>query len=171
MDYYRIAQILKPHGVKGEVKVYPLTDDPLRFKRLKACYLENEGKYAPAAVTGVKQAGEAPVLHIEGVDTPEAAEKLRGQYVCVDKAHAVKLPEGCWFVADLIGCRVSDTNGLDYGEVIDVLETNANDVYVIQGARRLLVPALKKLLASVDTEGKTIVLNADVLAEVGLFED
>ena len=171
MDSFRIAQILRPHGVKGEVKVYPLTDDLARFKRLSDCYIERAGQYEPVRVEGAKFVAEAPVLHISGVDTPEAAEKLRGLYLCVDRAHAVKLPEGCWFVKDLIGCRVTDTRGGDHGVLTDVLETNANDVYVIEGGRRLLVPALKKLLASVDTAGKSIVLDADVLAEVGLFED
>ena len=171
MEYYRIAQILRPHGVRGEVKVYPLTDDPGRFKRLKSCFIERDGQYEAAVVTGSKQAGEAPVLHIEGVDTPEQAEKLRGRYICVDKQHAVKLPEGCWFVADLIGCAVSDTEGNPLGTLTDVLETNANDVYVIEGERKLLVPALKKLLDTVDAGNKRIVLNAEVLSEVGLFED
>ncbi len=171
MEYYRIAQILRPHGVRGEVKIYPLTEDPSRFKRLKACYLERSGQYEPIAVSGAKQVGGAYVLKIEGVDDPEQAQSLREKYICVDKEHAVRLPEDCWFVADLIGCLVSDTNGASYGELTDVLETNANDVYVIEGERRLLVPALKKLLVSVDTEGKSIVLDADVLTEVGLFED
>ena len=171
MEHYRIAQILRPHGVKGEVKLYPLTDDPSRFKRLKDCYLERGGQYEPITVKSAKLAGGAYVVGIEGVEDPEQASKLRDLYICVDKAHAVKLPEDCWFVADLIGCRVSDTEGNALGELIDVLETNANDVYVIQGKKRLLVPALKKLLAEVDTEGKRIVLHADVLTEVGLFED
>ena len=171
MEYYRIAQILRPHGIKGEVKVYPLTDDLSRFKRLKSCYIERRGQYEPIEVTGCKQVGEAPVLKIEGVDDPIGAEKLRLHYICVDKQHTVKLPEGVWFVADLIGCEVFDSEGNALGRLADVLETNANDVYVIEGAKKLLVPALKKLLKLVDTENKRIVLNAGVLAEVGLFED
>lgn len=171
MEHYRIAQILRPHGIKGEVKVYPLTDDLSRFKRLNACFIERKGQYEPAAVTGCKMVAEAPVLKIEGVDSPEQAEALRGLYLCVDKQHTVKLPEGCWFVADLIGCAVSDSDGGELGKLTDVLETNANDVYVIEGERRLLVPALKKLLQLVDTENKRMVLNAEVLSEVGLFED
>lgn len=171
MEYYRIAQILRPHGVRGEVKLYPLTDDPARFRRLKSCFIERAGQYEPASVTGFKQAGDAPVLHIEGVDTPEQAEKLRGLYVCVDKQHAVRLPEGAWFVADLIGCAVSDSNGRELGRLTDVFETNANDVYVIEGEKKLLVPALKKLLKQVDVESKSVVLDAAVLEEVGLFED
>ena len=108
---------------------------------------------------------------ISGVTTREEAEKLRNVYLCVDRAHAAKLPPGRYFVVDLIGCRVSDTEGAEYGLLEDVLETGANDVYLIKGKRTLLVPALKKLLAEVDVENKRIVLHADVLREVGLFED
>ena len=91
--------------------------------------------------------------------------------VSVDREHAVKLPEGRYFVADMIGCDVYDTNGAYYGKLTDVLETGANDVYVIQGEKQLMVPALRKLLKEVDVANKRIELYADVLAEVGLFED
>ena len=96
---------------------------------------------------------------------------LRDHYICVDREHAVKLPEGRYFVVDLIGCTVSDTNGNDLGKLTDVLETGANDVYVISGEKNLMVPALKKLLHKVDIENKHIDLDAAVLEEVGLFED
>ena len=171
MDHYRIAQILKPHGIKGEVKVFPLTDDVSRFKRLKEAFIENNGRYDPILINGSKNASGAVVLHIEGVDTPEQAEKLRGKYISVDKAHAVKLPEGTYFVSDIIGCSVESTDGTRLGKVTDVLETNANDVYVIEGEKKLMVPALKKLLAKVDVEEKHIVFDAEVLSEVGFFED
>ena len=171
MDVFRIAQILRPHGVRGEVKVYPLTEDISRFKKLREAFIERNGQYDPVVVGGSKNAAGAVVLRIEGVDTPEQAEKLRGSYLCVDREHAVKLPEGTYFVKDIIGCRVSSSDGAELGFVTDVLETNANDVYVIEGERKLLVPALKKLLASVDIGNKRIVLDKDVLGEVGLFED
>ena len=171
MDHYRIAQILRPHGVRGEVKVYPLTDDITRFKRLREAYLERDGRYEPIVVDGCKFVSEAVVLHIEGLKDPEDAEKLRGIYLCVDKEHAVKLPEDVYFVTDIIGCEVVSTDGTELGILTDVLETNANDVYVIRGVRKLLVPALKKLLNTVDVESKRIVLNAEVLSEVACFED
>jgi 16S rRNA processing protein RimM len=170
-DRFRIAQILRPHGIKGEVKVYSLTDDPARFKNLREAFLERSGQYEPVLVDGSKTAGDSVVLHIEGVDTPEEAEKLRGLYLCVDRQHAVKLPAGTYFVADLIGCRVFSTDGSDLGRLTDVLETNANDVYVIDGERRLMVPALKKLLHKVDVMEKLVELDAAVLSEVGYFED
>ncbi|MBO4384088.1 MAG: 16S rRNA processing protein RimM [Clostridia bacterium] len=171
MDRFRIARILKPHGIKGEVKVYPLTDNVSRFKSLSEAFIERNGQYDPIRVDGAKFVSDAAVLHIVGYDTPEQAEKLRGLYLCVDRAHAVKLPEGTYFVEDIIGCRVVSTDGTELGRVTEVLETNANDVYVIEGERRLLVPALKKLLEKVDVGASLIVLNARVLSEVGLFED
>lgn len=171
MDHFRIAQILRPHGIRGEVKVFPLTDELSRFKKLREAYLERGGQYEAVIVDGSKNAAGAVVLHIEGVNTPEEAEKLRGLYICVDRDHAVKLPEGVYFVADMIGCLVTSTEGQELGRLTDVLETNANDVYVIEGKRRLMVPALKKLLNTVDIGNKRIVLDAGVLSEVGLFED
>ena len=110
------------------------------------------------------------MLHIAGVDTCEAAEALRGRYLCVDRAHAVALPPDTYFVADLIGCETYDTEGAAYGRVTDVLETGSADVYEIAHGR-LLVPALKRVLREVDTAGGRIVFDAAVLREVGLFED
>lgn len=171
MDVFRVAQILRPHGVKGEVKVYPLTDDISRFKKLREAYIERNGQYESVSVEGSKRAADAVVLKIAGVDTPEQAEKLRRLYILVDRQHAVRLPEGTWFVSDIIGCSVESSDGEELGVVKDVFETNANDVYEIAGRRRLMVPALKKLLKTVDIVNKRIVLDALVLKEVGLFED
>lgn len=164
---------MKPHGVRGEVKLHPLTDDVSRFKKLREAFIElSEGQYTPVAVSGSKKLSDSGVaVKIDGVDTVEDAEKLRGKYLCVDRAHAVKLPEGTYFVRDIIGCRVVSTSGEELGTVEDVYETNANDVYVVRGKQKLSVPALRKLLESVDTENKLIVFDAEVLSEVGLFED
>ncbi len=96
---------------------------------------------------------------------------MRDVYLCVDRAHAVKLPEGQYFVTDIIGCEVFGTDGTFYGMLEEVLQNGAADVYVIRGEKVLMVPALKKLLKSVDVFEKKIVLASDVLEEVGLFED
>ena len=157
MEYLRVGLIVRPHGVHGAVKLLPLSDDLGRYASLKEAYLERNGQYESVTVSGV------------GVR--EDAEKLRNVYLCVNRAHAAKLPPGRYFVVDLIGCRVCDTEGAEYGTLTDVLETGANDVYVIKGERTLLIPALKKLLAEVDVDSKRIVLHADVLREVGLVED
>ena len=169
-NFYRIGEIARPHGVHGAVKVNPTTDDSRRFHGLTEAYLELHGNYLPVQLIVSAITPSAVVCEIAGYTTPEQASVLRGAYLCVDKAHAVKLPAYTYFVADLIGCEASDTDGNAFGKVTNVLETGANDVYEIEGGK-LLVPALKKVLHEVDTEKKRIVFEADVLREVGLFAD
>lgn len=171
MDYYRIACIVRPHGVQGSVKLEPLTDNVNRFRGLQEAYLEANGTRTPVKLSGIGISPDAVTLHIEGVDTREQAEQLRGAYLCVDRANAVRLPPDTYFVADLIGCMVTDTNGIAYGRVQDVLETGANDVYVVEGERPMLLPALKKVLHEVDVENKRIVLAHEVIGEVAVFAD
>jgi len=171
MEYFRVARIVRPHGVNGMVKVEPLTYDVARFSYLKDAYLEQRSGYTPVTVSGARILDEGVLLHISGVDDRNQAEELRNIYLCVDRAHTAKLPEGVYLVADLIGCKVCDTDGNDYGEMTDVLETGPADVYVVSGRRKLMFPALKKVLANVDIESKSILVHADILQEVGLFED
>ena len=163
MDYFRIGLFLRPHGIKGELKLLPLTDDLKRFARLSDAFVTAESARVAAE--------NSVIIKLKGIDTVEAAEKLRDKYLCVDREHAVKLPAGAYFVKDIIGCEVFSTSGDALGRVVDVYETPSTDVYVIKGAKRLSVPALKKLLSSVDIENKRIVFDSEILAEVGLFED
>ncbi|HWS30658.1 MAG TPA: ribosome maturation factor RimM [Clostridia bacterium] len=171
-DYLRVGLILRPHGVKGTVKLMPLTDGVSRFSALKEGYLERNGGYEPVSVTCESVRGDKEVyVHFSGVDTREAAALLRDVYLCVDRAHAAKLPKGRFFVSDIIGCEVFGTGGASYGKVKDVLQNGAADVYVIRGEKTLMIPALKKLLDTVDVSAKKIILVSEVLEEVGLFED
>ena len=162
MEYLRIGLITRPHGVHGALKVQPLSEDLTRYKGLREAYLERGGAYEKVEVSDVSVQPDAVYMTIS---------VCRDRNISVDREHAVKLPEGRYFVADMIGCDVYDTNGAYYGKLTDVLETGANDVYVIQGEKQLMVPALRKLLKEVDVANKRIELYADVLAEVGLFED
>lgn len=168
--YLRIGQIVRAHGVHGDVKVLPLTDDPARYRKLKSAYLERGGEYLLVAMEDVRLQPDAVLLHVSGYDTPEKAETLKSLYLCVDRENAVALDEYTYFIADLIGCETFDTAGKAYGKITDVLETGANDVYEIEHGK-LLVPALKRVLASVDIASGRIVFNADVLEEVGCFAD
>ena len=169
-EYYRIGEIVRPHGVKGDVKLNPSTDDLSRFTGLKDAYLERGTSFSPVALSHIRLLPAAVVLHIDGIDTPEQAEQLRGAFLCVDRAHTVALPEGTFFISDLIGCRVTDTEGKEYGTVTAVYRTKANDVYEIEDGK-LMIPALRKLLYRVDPDENRMVLDADVLREVGLFAD
>lgn len=171
MEYLRIGLIARPHGVQGAVKLIPLSEDMSRYHGLKEAYLERNGSYEPITLWDVGVQPDAVYARLSCSPDRNAAEALRNLYICVDRANAIKLPEGRYFISDLIGCRVTDTRGNDYGTLTDVLETGANDVYVIKGEKTLMVPALKKLLLKVDVEAKTVLLDGEVLEEVGLFED
>lgn len=171
MDYLRIALIARPHGVQGSVKLLPLSEDMNRYHGLKEAYLERNGQYQPITLSDVGVQPDAVYARLSYCPDRNTAETLRNLYICVDRANAIKLPEGRYFISDIIGCAVTDTEGKQYGKLTDVLETGANDVYVIKGDKTLMVPALKKLLSSVDIQAKAIVLDAAVLEEVGLFED
>ena len=169
-EYLRIGQIVRAHGVHGAVKLIPTTDVIERFRGLSEAYLEERGEYRPVALSGVRLLNDAVVLQISGVETCDAAERLRGKYLCVDRAHAVQLPPDTYFIADLIGCETFDTEGASFGHITDVLQPGANDVYEIEHGR-LMVPVLKRVLSVVDIENRRIVFDAGVLREVGLFED
>lgn len=173
MDYFRIGLFLRPHGVRGEIKLLPLTDDLKRFLNLHDAYVEQpNNKYQAVTVHNAKISGEkAIIVKLDGIESMDSAEKLRNAYLCVDRLHAIKLPEGSYFVKDMIGCRVVSSDGTELGIMYDIYETNANDVYVVKGKKTLSVPALKRLLRDVNIESKLIVFDSDVLAEVGLFED
>lgn len=170
-EYLRVGVIVRPHGVHGAVKLDPLTDDVARFAAVRDAFIENKGIYTPVVVSDVGVREDAVYAGLSCCATREDAEKLRGAFICVDRAHTVKLPENSHFVTDLIGCEVIDENGKSYGKLRDVLETGANDVYVISGERKLMLPALTRVFRSIDTDEGRIVLDSAVLEEVGLFED
>ena len=168
--FYRIGVIVRPHGVHGAVKLEPLTDSSRRFRGMTEAYLELHGEMRPVQLCVASVAPDAVILTVEGCETPEQANALRGAYLCVDRAHRVTLPKDTYFVTDLIGCDTFDTDGNAFGKLTEVYESGANDVYEIEHGK-LMVPALKRVLAEVDTDGGRIVFDAAVLKEVGLFED
>lgn len=170
-EFFRIGRIVRPHGVHGAVKLEPMSDSLMRYKRLREAYIERNGVREPITVSDVGVKEDAVYMSISCSASRDDAEALRGAYICVDRAHAMKLPKDTYFVEDLIGCRVSDDTGRELGTLTDVFETGANDVYEISGEKKLLLPALKRAIISTDVENRCMVLDSKVLEEVGLFED
>ena len=153
-DYFKIGVITTSHGVRGEMKVYPTTDDSKRFSKLKEVYLETKTGRELRKVVSVRYAGEFVLLKFEGIESPEEAVKYRQKGLFVDRAHAVKLQKDEYFVADLMGIRVVDPEqGLE-GVLTEVIPTGANDVYAIQleDGRELLLPAIAQCVLRVDVE-------------------
>ena len=123
--YLRVGQIVRAHGVHGDVKVLPLTDDPARYRKLKTAYLERGGDYLPVALDDVRLQPDAVILHVSGYDTPEKAEQLKSAYLCVDRENAVALDEYTYFVADLIGWHLAAAGAMDMFPQTASIETAA----------------------------------------------
>lgn len=151
--------MLKPWSYRGELKIEILSDFPERFASLRTVYLGDDAK--PFSVERARLHGhKAALLKIKGIDSTPAAEKLRDLLVQVPTDEAVPLPEGKFYLYQLIGLKVTTTTGEPLGEVVDVLDTaGANDVYVVQdGTREILIPAIEPVVKQVDLErGEMIV--------------
>ncbi|WP_333859139.1 ribosome maturation factor RimM [Clostridium sp.] len=153
-DFITVGRIINTHGLKGELKVYPLTDDSNRFKELKSVYVDGILKN----ITGCKLQSKKVILKIEGIDSIEKALEYKGKYLEVSRENAVKLEEGRYFIVDIVGCRVIDEEGVFYGEISEVIHTHHNDVYWIKGDNELLIPAIGDIVLKVDIEKKEIII-------------
>jgi 16S rRNA processing protein RimM len=170
-EYIMIGQVLKPQGIKGLVKILPLTDNPGRFLSLNQVFIKKSENYTPIQVSDVKVNGEFVYCSL-GAASREEAETQRDMQLYVDRANAVKIPEGANFICDLIDCGVYGCGGRYLGKVTDVLSTGANDVYVIETATgKMLVPALKHVITSIDILAKKILVDEERLLEVAVIED
>lgn len=158
IDRFHIGKIVNTHGVRGEVKILPDTSDINRFSKLKKVTLSQNGKETEYKVLRGAANGNTAILKLEGVDTPEQANLLRGAEIIIDRADAIKLPENTWFIGDLVGCEVFEEDGNSLGKLTNVYETGSNDVYEVidELNRKLMVPALKQVLLNVDVENQKI---------------
>ena len=167
MNRYTIGIILKPHGVKGAIKVGPMTDDVARFKSLKTVYIDNK----MYNVLNAQISSNEVYLTLDGIKDRDEAELFRNKEIQVNKADAVKLEEGRYFIVDIVDCEVF-VEDKSIGKVDEVLQNGAADVYVIKsGDKECMVPALKKLLVKVDCDAKKIILDKQVFEEVVVYED
>ena len=153
-DLLQVGIITSTHGVRGEVKVYPTTDDPRRFRRLKEVVLDTGREKLNLEIEGVKFFKQFVILKFKGLDNINDIEKYRQKSLYVTRKNAVRLERDEYFIADLIGLKVQDEDGTELGTVKDVIETGANDVYEVEMAdgRSLLLPAIKQCILNVDVE-------------------
>ena len=153
-DLLQVGIITSTHGVRGEVKEYPTTDDPRRFRRLKEVVLDTGREKINLEIEGVKFFKQFVILKFKGLDNINDIEKYRQKSLYVTRKNAVRLQRDEYFIADLIGLKVQDEDGTELGTVKDVIETGANDVYEVEMAdgRSLLLPAIKQCILNVDVE-------------------
>ena len=157
-DLLQVGIITSTHGVRGEVKVYPTTDDPRRFRRLKEVVLDTGREKLNLEIEGVKFFKQFVILKFKGLDNIYDIEKYRQKSLYVTRKNAVRLQRDEYFIADLIGLKVQDEDGKELGTVKDVIETGANDVYEVEMAdgKSLLLPAIKQCILNVDVENGTM---------------
>ena len=153
--YLRVGVITSPHGVRGEVKVYPTTDDAMRFKKLDKVILDlGRGETRELKIRQVKFFKNMVILKFKGYDNINDVETWRQKDLLITREQAVTLQPDEYFITDLIGLLVKDDTGAEVGTVKDVLETGANDVYVVAlpNGKELLLPAIKDCILNVDIE-------------------
>lgn len=157
-DLLQVGIITSTHGVRGEVKVYPTTDDPRRFRRLKEVVLDTGKEKMNLEIEGVKFFKQFVILKFKGLDNINDIEKYRQKSLYVTRKNTVRLQRDEYFIADLIGLKVQDEDGKELGTVKDVIETGANDVYEVEMAdgKSLLLPAIKQCILNVDVENGTM---------------
>lgn len=159
-QFFQVGVISSTHGVRGEVKVFPTTDNKNRFKKLKNVFLDTGRERLLLEIEGVKFFKQFAILKFKGIDNINDIEKYKGKSLLVDREHAVRLQKDEYFIADMIGMDVYTEDEVHFGTLQDVMETGANDVYVIRSdaGQEVLVPAIKQCILQVDVEdGKMVI--------------
>ncbi|MBC8588809.1 ribosome maturation factor RimM [Paratissierella segnis] len=159
MDYTAIGKIINTHGVNGEVKVYPYTDDAKRFSILKFAYVGDDK--LKVHVVSVKYHKGLPLIKFKGYDNINDVLNFKEQIIYVDDANRVILPENHYFIYDLVGCHVYDMKDNYIGKVVEVLKGASNDVYVVkdESHEEHLIPAVKEFVKNVNIDKKTIYID------------
>lgn len=168
-DTLRVGVITSTHGVRGEVKVFPTTDDAARFKDLKEVLLDTGRELKPMEISQVKFFKNMVIVKFKGYDTINDIEIYKGRDLLVTRDKAVKLGPNENFIVDLIGLNVDTEEGECLGTLTDVIQTGANDVYEVtdESGRTVLLPAIKQCILDVDLEaGRVLVHVLDGLLEL-----
>jgi len=169
-DHLLLGTIVKPQGLGGEVKLRHETGDATRFFELENALLKRTGALTPVRVLSARLSGGDVFLTLEGVEDRDAAEKLRGAELYVDRENARPLRAGEVFIADLIGLAAVDTQGNAIGTLTDVLQPGGTDVLVFSTPEGpMMAPHLKKLVKDITKD--RIVLDEAVLPEVCVYEN
>ncbi|MBQ7601444.1 MAG: 16S rRNA processing protein RimM [Lachnospiraceae bacterium] len=153
-EFLRIGVVTSPHGVRGEVRVYPTTDEISRFSEVGTLLLEKEGVRSLRTIESVKQLKGMVALKLSGIDSVEEAEKIRNADLLIRRDQSSPLKEGQYFIGDLLDLLAVREDGTEVGTVEDVLKTGANSVLVIKkkDGKELLLPVISDCVLSVDSD-------------------
>lgn len=160
-DILRVGVITTTHGLRGEVKVFPTTDDPKRFKKLKEVLLDTGKERRKLQVESVRFQKNLVILKFKEFDSINDVEQYKKCDLYVSRKNAVKLEENENFIVDLIGLHVVLEDGTEFGIMKDVLKTGANDVYIVEmlDGREVLLPAIPECILDVDLDSETMTIH------------
>ena len=166
--FITVGKLGRPRGVRGDIYVTPMTDFPDRFLELTEIFMDVRGEWQTVKIERSAMISGRPVLKFIGYDTPEAVARLTNNRLAVTSAQLIELPDGTFYVFDLIDCRVFEAaSGDEIGVVADIVQYPANDVYVIRrtDGTEVTCPAVREFVTEIDIAGKRIVVRAEGLAE------
>ena len=160
-DLLKVGVITTTHGVRGEVKVYPTTDEPERFLELDYVLLDTGRELRKLEIKNVKFFKNHVILKFKGVDNINDIEKYKGRDLWIPREEGQELEEDEYYIADLLGMSVVLEDGQEFGTLKDVMETGANDVYIIDSAEHgeVLLPAIKECILDVDLEKNVMTIH------------
>lgn len=160
-DLFKVGIITSTHGVRGEVKVYPTTDDPKRFKKLKKCILKYGKNQMNLEIEQCKFFKQMVILKFKDIDNINDVIAFKQGELYVTRENAVKCEKDEYFISDLIDCEVINENGEKIGCLVDVMSTGANDVYVVKNdaGKEILIPAIKQCILNVDMKERKITVH------------
>lgn len=162
IDYLVIGKIVKPFGIKGEVKVLPITDNAERYEDLEFVFFKNEDSFDKVEIESLRYLNKYVLLKLKNLDTRNNVEKLHGKYLYIDRENAVKLDDSSYYYYDLIGCSVRTLRGDVLGTVFDIKNTGSCDIYFVRsqdgGKKELLVPAISQVVKKINIETKEIII-------------
>ena len=159
-DFLKVGGIANTHGIKGEVKVFPTTDDPQRFCKLKNVKLDTGKGYIDLEIQSVKFFKQFVILKFKGYDNINDIEKYKGCDLYVTRENAIPLEEGEAYLADIINSKVITEDGEEFGELVDILETGANLVFVVKhDGKEVLLPDIPDCVKEVDDKNKVVTVH------------
>ena len=165
MQRITIGQISRVRGIRGEMLIVPLTDDPKRFSELKRVLLSRNDNTTEFEVEQVRvglknrRLKDKVLLKLKGVESPEEAKRLVGSFLEIEKEDLIRLPEGRYFIFDIIGLEVITTENERVGTVREVISLPGNDVYVVQGKEKEYdIPAIKEVIRKIDLGEKVMII-------------
>lgn len=160
MDFLEVGKIINTHGLRGEVKIVTWTDSPEVFEEIGSVYVKSRTDSQKMTIKNVKYQKNNIIVKFAEIDSIEEAEKYKNAVLLAERESLGELPEGVYYIADLVKCMVFEENGKEIGALVDVFSTGSNDVYDIkrENKKNLLIPIIDGVLKSVDIQNKKIVV-------------